>query len=364
MSAEAELVPVAEKLRTAAAAQAADADRSARLSAAVVLAIQDSGIVRHFVPRRWGGTEGSFLELTQAVAAIAEGCPATAWIAALAASSSRFAAFLPEQGQREVWGTSPNTVIATGLVAAGTANPVDGGWQIKGTWSYVSGIEWADWVLLCGPGAAERQPPARFFAVPKDRVTIRYSWDNAGMRATGSHTVTVADAFVPEHCTFPRSQLMTGRNGTSTAPCHVAPFGAVGGLTFAGPVLGAGIGLQLAALDVLAGKPRNPLTDRTVARAAGQLDGARLLIERAATVLDSGPMTRATTARNARDTALAADLVLDACAALVRVCGTTGLTREQPLERLWRDVTCAASHVALRQETSATTYVDTLLPAA
>src|SRR3954447_19495992 len=92
-----------------AGAGAAAADRDRRLAPAVVTALKEAGFARHFVPRRWGGREGAFADLITATARIAEQCPSAAWCGMLWAAHGRFAARLPEQGQRELWGSGPNT---------------------------------------------------------------------------------------------------------------------------------------------------------------------------------------------------------------------------------------------------------------
>src|SRR5688572_18792958 len=92
-----------ETLTAVAARCANDAETNRRLDRDVVRAVLDAGYARHFVPAAWGGREGSFLELTQAVAAVGEACASTAWVASLTACLGRMAAFLPAEGQAEIW---------------------------------------------------------------------------------------------------------------------------------------------------------------------------------------------------------------------------------------------------------------------
>lgn len=359
MAVDTGLLPVAEKLKAVAAQHAVDADTSGKLSPQVVEALAGAGFSRHFVPAQWGGTQGSFSELTQAVLAVGEGCPATAWCASLAAYSGRFAAYLPEEGQRVLWGSNPDQFVVSGLVASGATTEVDGGWRLSGRWLYVSGCEFGDWALLCGP--AGDPAASHFFAVQRDRYAIEETWDSVGMRATGSHTVVVDDVFVPSVLTFPRAAIMAGRHPASTAPAHNVPFGAVGGLTFAGPALGASHGALNACIGILTGKKHSPTVAQGLARASGEIEAARLLIERIASTLDTQAATRPTAARCARDAALAAELLVSAVHGLVKAGGTSGLAETHALQRLWRDTVCASSHVALRFEVSAGPFVETLL---
>ncbi|MFD7612823.1 hydrolase [Streptomyces sp. NPDC059828] len=349
------LAEAADKLRALAAEHAADADSTRRIAPEVTESIRQSGFARHFVASRWGGTEGSFGELTRAVVAVGESCAATAWCASLAAYSARFASHLPEEGHRAIWSESPDTVIATGLMPAGRARAVDGGWRLSGRWSYVSGVDFADWILVCAAAAtgAEGPPQLRFFALPRGTWTVQETWDSVGMRATASHTVVLEDVTVPAHLSFDRADMLTGHNETSAAPCHRVPFQAVGGLTFIAPVVGAATGALAACAGTMTGRRRNHAGELILVRASGRIDAARHLVDQNAAVIDEQLFTPELMARNERNATFAAELLQEAAGLLVRGAGTGGLGEAHPLQRFWRDITSATSHVALQYDTAA-----------
>ncbi|MDG9706337.1 hydrolase [Streptomyces sp. DH37] len=344
----------AERVRLLASQHAADADRTRKLAPEVVEAIREAGFARHFVAARWNGTEGTFAELTRAVTTVGEGCPATAWCASLSAYSARFAAHLPEEGHRALWGEGPDVVVATALMPAGRAAAVDGGWRLSGQWNYVSGIDFADWALVCAavPGG-DGPPRLRFFALPWGTYTVRETWDSVGMRATGSHTLAVDGLFVPDHLTFDRTDMLTGRNGTSRVDAHNVPFQAVGGLTFIAPVVGAAAGALNAAVDVLTGKRRTHSTELHLTRAGAMIDAARCLVAQNAEVIDERRFTPELMARNERNATFAAELAVEAVGLLVAAGGSSGFGEGLALQRYWRDVNAAASHVALKYDTAA-----------
>jgi alkylation response protein AidB-like acyl-CoA dehydrogenase len=323
---DAGLVPAADRLRLLAARHAADADTGRSLSREVTDAIREAGFARHFVAARFGGTEGSFEDLTRAVISVGEGCAASAWCASLAAYSARFASHLPEQGHQELWGAGPDTFVATGLMPAGRARPADGG---------------------------EGPPQLRFFTLPRGTYTVRETWDSVGMRATGSHTVVVDDVFVPAHLTLDRADMLTGRNGSSGVPAHNVPFQAVGGLTFIAPVVGAATGALAACTGSITGRRRNHTAELTVVRASGRIDAARHLVEESARVLDRRLFTPEHMARNERNAPFAAEILREAVTLLVGAAGTGGLGEGHALQRFWRDITSATSHVALQYDTAA-----------
>lgn len=348
------LTAAAERLRALAAGHAADADAARGLSRDVTDAIRESGFARHFVATRFGGTEGTFAELTSAVMTVGEGCAASAWCASLAAYSARFAAHLPEGGHQELWGAGPDTVVATGLMPAGRAVAESGGWRVNGQWAYVSAVDFADWVMVCAAVAgAEGPPQLRFFTLPRGAYTVRETWDSVGMRATGSHTVVVENAFVPDHLTFDRADMLSGRNGTSAVSSHNVPFQAVGGLTFIAPVAGAATGALAACAGSITGRRRNQGAELTVVRASGRIDAARHLVEQNAQVLDGRLFTPEHMARNERNATFAAEILREAVTLLVGAAGTGGLGEKHALQRYWRDITSATSHVALQYDTAA-----------
>ncbi|MFI6100332.1 hydrolase [Lentzea sp. NPDC051213] len=341
------LVALAEKVKLLAAEHAQQADATRKLAPEVVEALREAGFARHFVAAERGGAQGTFAELTQAVFTVGQGCSAAAWCASLSAYSSRFAGHLPEKGHEELWASSPDTFVVTALPPMGKGAKTDGGHRLSGRWTYVSGVDFADWALLCGMVGDE----GRFFALPRKDFTVQETWDSIGMRATSSHSVVVDDVFVPEHLSFARSDMLTGTSW-SPVPSHNVPFQAVGGLTFAAPTVGAAMGAFDACVAVLSGKKQSVTSAVDLVRAGAQIDSARMLVEQNAKVIDDREFTPAAMARNERNGAYTAEVLVDAVGGLVRAAGTSGLAEGGAVQRFWRDVVSSSSHIALRYETA------------
>src|SRR3712207_7645043 len=60
-----------------------------------------------------------------------------------------FRSHLPRLGHDELWGGSPDTFIVTAQPPMGKATVTQGGHRLSGRWSYVSGVDFADWALVC-----------------------------------------------------------------------------------------------------------------------------------------------------------------------------------------------------------------------
>ncbi|WP_234328184.1 acyl-CoA dehydrogenase family protein [Streptomyces sp. NRRL S-37] len=352
-----------------AAAHASAADATGRLSAETVALLTRAGFARHFVPGVWHGTEGTFSDLLAEVAAVGEGCASAAWCAALWATHGRYAAHLPLEGQLDLWGRSPDVRIAAGLRPSGSATRCSGGWLLSGTWECVSGVADADWLLLAAPEPDEPRLPGgrcRLFAVPAAEIHVQESWRSTGMRGTGSHTAVLdGPVVIPDHRTCSLSDVLAGSPGPGRSRCHTAPAHLGTGLLLCAPALGAARHAlrewTVWAARRGAGRPTERATlQLTLAQSADDIEAAELLLGDAALRADSGTRAERDVARNRRVAAAAAQHLVTAVERLFRAAGTHACGGPGPLERTWRDVHVLAAHQALRRETAAALYADSV----
>ncbi|MFI1148511.1 acyl-CoA dehydrogenase family protein [Streptomyces sp. NPDC020817] len=352
------LVERAGELRELARRRAADAEEQRRLTPDVVAGVLGGGFARHFVPVGFGGVQGTFREFADAVAVVAEGCAAAAWCASVASSLARVAACLPVEGQADVWGGGADAFVVGSLSPLGKAVPAPGGWRVSGSWAYISGVDYSDWVVVCA--LLPDRAGARLFALPRGAYAVKDTWTGSGMRGTGSNTVIVDDVFVPESRSVDRQRLSDG---------HTVPIQAVNGLSCAPAALGAARGaLRLWTRDTAqrlargAGRVGGPgpalsTYEAVLTRSSGEIDAAALLLERAAHVADRGArITEAETARNVRDYALSTELLVAAVNRMFATAGTSGQSVENPLQRAWRDVNSIATHIALNFDPAAVLF--------
>lgn len=341
---------------------ASTAEERRRLTPQVAAALVDAGFPRHFVPARWGGAAGSFGGLVADASAVAEACAATGWCAALFAAHGRLAAYLPEQGQRELWADGPDLRIAASIVPPqGRATEVAGGWRLDGEWRTASGVDHAEWVLLAswteGPDGIREH---RVFAVPRAELTVHHTWDPVGLRGSGSNNVTSHGALVPAYRSFTLSALLGPL--PDAARCHRVPYPMVAGLILAAPVLGAARAALRAWTDecgpTASGRPGWSVL---LAGASARIHAAGLLLECAADRADRGAVTPLSVAENRRDAATAAALCREAVAELFHTSGMRGQCSDSRVQRAWRDVTTAAGHGALDLGTAAEAYADAAL---
>jgi two-component flavin-dependent monooxygenase/oxygenase LndZ5 len=362
-------------LAAIAARCAAASDERRQLDPDVAAAVVDAGFARHFVPISAGGRAGTFADLAAAVVTVGEACAATAWCASLTASMSRMAAaFLPVEGQREIWSAGPDAVVVGSVTPLGRAEETDGGWIVSGSWPYISFVEFSDWALVCAIVGSGADQVAKLFAVPRSAYRVEETWFNVGMQGTGSNTLVAEDVFVARPLAFDRADLFAGKvveSPDTDAPCYAAPLQAVNGLSFVLPALGAARGALGAFSGYIANKIRtapslpgvpgvqgNRATyEMAFARSAGEIDAAQLLLERAVGIADQGAATTpAETAQNLRDCSLAVDMLVTAVDRIFRTAGTTGQSTKSSLQRFWRDVNSISTHMAIQFEPAARLY--------
>ncbi|MFC4591998.1 acyl-CoA dehydrogenase family protein [Sphaerisporangium corydalis] len=345
-----------------AARYAAEVDGARRLRRESVAALVTAGFPRHFVPRRWGGAAGGFAPLVEAAITVGESCPATAWCATLFATHGRIAAYLPEQAQEEIWGPHPDTLIAASVMPpSGRATPVPGGWSLRGEWGWASGVDFADWVLLASMVTDGDQDTVRIFAVPAGSYLVKDTWRAAGMRGTGTNTVSLCDTFVPEHRTVTLPELL-GTRRPGEARCHNVPYTLVAAVMFAGPLAGAALGAVADCVSTGAARPpSDPGARQALARSSPEASAARLLLREAAGRADRGMVDARTIAQNRCDAAVAAELCVSAVDRLFAARGEHGPAEDDPVHRRWRDVHTAAGHGALRFAPAADAYAKAVL---
>ncbi|MEU6131739.1 acyl-CoA dehydrogenase family protein [Saccharopolyspora sp. NPDC047091] len=336
------------------AERAAGMEIACGIDADVITGMAEAGFMRHCVPTEFGGRGGGFGELLDAVALIGAECAASAWCASLFAATTRFLEPFPQEVRHEVWATGPDAVVVASTIPCGKAAADGDGVRVSGRWPYLSAVEFADWAVLCaaleGPGG---EPELKLVAVPAAHLWVERTWQSAGMCATGSHTAVLADVAVPASRMRDLAELFSGP----------VPLGAVNGLTFVAPALGAARG----ALRALTGRHSGRGAagsqtgrDAALARSAAEIDSVELLLRRAAAVADTGSLTAAEVARNSRDSAFAIEVLTGAVNRMFLAAGTGGQLAGAPLQRLWRDVNSVATHRALQFEPAAQNYVRSL----
>jgi 3-hydroxy-9,10-secoandrosta-1,3,5(10)-triene-9,17-dione monooxygenase len=202
------------------------------------------------------------------------------------------------------------------------------------------------------------------FLIPPGKFRVLDTWQTMGMRGTGSNTVIVEDVFVPREHTLQVADMReatTPGGKVNSGPIYRAPWITYAPLTFLAPMLGAARGALedyrawTAKRVSLFGAQVAEYTSIQVhlARSAATLDAAELLMRRCADVAQAPePASEELRARAFRDQGRACELIVEAIDTVMKISGAAGFASSNNIQRAWRDVHFASSHVILNPEGS------------
>ncbi len=160
---------------------------------------RDAGFYRLLMPRRYGGLELDLPTFYRVVTSISRGCPSTGWMLALGtAHSLQLASYFSERAQDELFAGGHFVASASFGFQDARAERVDGGYRISGTWHFCSGVPHATHHMPLVPlGDGSERIVA---VVAREQFRMLDNWgDLIGLKGSGSHSVVIEDAFVPEH---------------------------------------------------------------------------------------------------------------------------------------------------------------------
>jgi 3-hydroxy-9,10-secoandrosta-1,3,5(10)-triene-9,17-dione monooxygenase len=360
------LVERARAMIPALKARSADAAMQRRLAPATMREMRDAGFFRVLQPRRCGGYEMDPLAFFDIQMALAEGCMSTAWVyGVLGVHPFQLALFDP-RAQEDVWGKDDATLVSSSYQPVGKVECVEGGFRLSGRWGFSSGCDYCDWVLLGAlvpPAEPSGAPDMRTFLLPRRDYKIIEDWNVFGLQATGSHSISVEQAFVPEYRTHRAVDGFTGAN-----PGHVANTGALYKVpwaqVFVRAVSTAAIGALQGALDAyaaIAARRVSTNTGKATKLDPNALNAAALThsaVLEMKTVLHRNFAEMMASVRAGREIPMnervryryeSAQVVrrcAELCDRLMPLLGGRAIYMDSPVVRYWLDINAARAHVA------------------
>lgn len=176
--------------------------------------LQDAGYFKLTVPKKYGGDEISLYEMLLVQEQLAKGDAATALSVGwnlLTFLNVRESKSWPEEVFAELCrktveeGSLLNIIntergkgnISRGATPGTIAKKVPGGYIISGEKAYASLAPILKQFMIIAY-LEEEETTAEFLITVNDQVEIKNTWNYLGMRATGSHDIILHDVFVPE----------------------------------------------------------------------------------------------------------------------------------------------------------------------
>src|SRR5579863_8553581 len=213
------------------AERAAAAEEARQIPEASAKDMLDAGFARILLPREIGGYGLGFDTWYEVTRELCKADASHGWCASLIIHHAHLIAQYPQAGQKSVWAESLDVPIAASFAPSVKAVAENGGYRISSAGSpFASGVDHCSWVMLGGMTQDSPAPEWKFFLVPPGEYTIRDTWFTAGMRGTGSKTIVVDNAFVPESRVLRLTDLRDGKT-----PGGAMHSGGIGGVIFRTP---------------------------------------------------------------------------------------------------------------------------------
>jgi len=370
----AQLVASARDLVSVLRERAPAAEKNRRVVDDTQRAFIEAGFYRIFQPRRYGGYELDFDVMLDIASELGRGCGSSCWIFTNLVGQTWINGMKGLEAQDDVWKGNPDAVIASSFPGRdATVKEIDGGWVADGTWSFASGLDFADWSNLQLFVPQKDGPPQHQFAlVPKAEFEIIDDWFPSGLAGTGSRSLVVREAFIPRHRGISAAQVAGGPTpGSAVNPSYLykLPLFAIGTKQFASTAYGIAVGALEAMVGDLA--PRSsvhgeklaqlPTVQARIGEASAELEAARLLLkydfdESKQVAESSDPPNQEHRARWRRNNAYAGKLCVQAVERLFPLAGGRGLAFDSPFQRGLRDVLAATSQNSMAWDVAAITY--------
>jgi 3-hydroxy-9,10-secoandrosta-1,3,5(10)-triene-9,17-dione monooxygenase len=230
-------------------------EKRTRYSPETFQKIRELGLYKMLQPRMFDGYEIDLPSYFETVIELARGCPSSAWSTTLAAGHPYVVgAYYPEDVQAEFFGPENHFIAPLAGGSRGvTTKRVEGGWIVNGTWVFCSGVPYATHFqgFLAFPANefpdADKDDarPVPALMTIKDGWEMLEDWgDLIGLKGSGSNSVKVTDAFVPDRYVVPFEMFPDVTQGTIGAKVHgnalfATPFHCIGSLEL--PTLATGM---------------------------------------------------------------------------------------------------------------------------
>lgn len=362
-----ELAPLLRERATA-------AEQARRLPDETVKELKDTGLVRLLQPERYGGDEADPRQFYECLFSIAAACGSTGWVCGVVGVHPWQIAHFDDRVQLEVWGEDPDTWVSSSYMPGGRMTRVEGGFQLKGRWSFSSGCDHCQWAILGvmldrGEGA----PPEMWnVLIPRTDYRIEDVWQVMGLCGTGSNDIVVEDLFVPEYRAINLVKMFSWESPgleVNTSPLYRLPFATLFANAITGAIIGMAEGVLTenreytkARVSKSWGKATDdPYTVAALGRADCEVDACRTqLLRNVGDMYDlvcaGGAITVEMRSRARRDQVQGSQRAIAAIDEIFDRSGAGTINLSNPIQRLWRDAHAGRHHTVNSVDRSLHSY--------
>lgn len=373
---------VAEGLISELSSRAFQTERDRKVPAENIRLLHDSGLLGIFRSRKWGGSELSMRAHVDAVATVAKGCAATAWVLGVYHAHDYIIGHMSPKVQEEIYTTGDIQAVSAVIGPRGKAvRQADGSYVLNGFWPFASGNAAAHWLLLGAEVFDEsgHKLDEGDFAVPAEHVEKLDDWHVAGLQGTGSNSVKCTNVVVPAHRFVSLPAILENQTpvfASADAPAiYKCQGGPALGMFIATSALGAARRSLEEFLKVVPGKKvmytshishEWTALQMALGEAASLIHQAELVFYRAADDVDDyarrgAKMPMDLRGRIRMDITVVPRLCRDAVQKLLTIGGAAGLSLKSPIQLNFRNLQATTMHGFLLHDAGAEIYGRVLL---
>lgn len=345
---------------------AAESEELGRLADVSAKQLREAGVIRMLQPREYGGYEAHPVDFFETVLEVGSLCGSAGWVAGVVGVHPWQLGQWDTRLQEEIWGSDPDTWIASPYAPIGRARKVEGGYRFTGRWPFSSGTDHCDWIVLGGLPVDDEgtvtDPEPHNFVLPRSDYTIHHdSWDVLGLRGSGSKDVSVVDAFVPDYRVNKPTNFVDGYQAGIVgrdATTYQLPFSTI----FPAAINCATLAMAEGALAAFVAFTQARVTGRgpaavsdpvqliALGEAAADIAASRVQFlddwHRLYDRVEAGHrLTREERIVVRRNNVRAVRRSVDAVDRLFMNAGGAALQHRQPLQRFWRDLHAGMNHM-------------------
>jgi alkylation response protein AidB-like acyl-CoA dehydrogenase len=357
-----ELVAKTAALKPVLRQRALETEKNRRISKETLQDLVDAGLFHVGNPERFGGYGHEYDAVFDVAMELASACTSTGWCYAVWQSHNWMVGNFLEEAQEEYYAGGPDTVASTAVaIVRSDVRPVEGGFRLSGQWSFSSGCDSAEWLMLAARSADDR-PMMQMMMLPASEATIVDNWYVSGLRGTGSKDIIVENIFIPTH----RASSLGEHHGWQIhkRASYRLPLMTIWPYTLACPGVGAAQGAVEEFVGMLQGRRGHQRAAESVAlqlrlaESSAEVDAARLVLredcrELLRSAAEGHEFTPLEQARYRRNQAFVTKLCIEAVDRLFEASGGHALYEEHPMQRFHRDVHAIGHHTALSWDSSA-----------
>ena len=338
----------------------------------IVAELRRSRLLSMLAEDRFGGLGVTMPAAVRIVEDLATLSASVAWVLAVCAGGSYWTtAFVDDEVADAVHPSTAPSVITTTPGPEGRARPEGGGWHVAGRWSFASGSAHSDWLAVgCRlmHGDEPQIGPAgnalfASFLVPRERVRIVDTWHVTGLRGTASNDLVI-DA--DDGVVVDRSWSFNHLGDPQRRPGQRYAYTGLSHAMIPAVSVGIARGAVQDALAICGSKQdryggpsmsTRPFVQFDLGRAVALADAATSLlhaaIDEAWDAAARGRPGDEVRARVRSACTFAVEASAEATALARSAVGSSGIYEVCSIERRFRDVSTAATHVGHRSSTYA-----------